>query len=131
MKEAQVYKTLPLNGSENGTLKFAMVTEPYGEKSQTIVSICASIDDTQSWKIHLPLCQIKDVCKALKKSKKFYKKLSKEAKFSKSSNILIDGVDIMVDENSFTTQTFIDSSYFNIDGDPDMFRLNRDDYVKI
>ena len=41
-------------------------------------------------------------------------KLSKEAKFSKSSNILIDGVDIMVDENSFTTQTFIDSSYFNI-----------------
>ena len=58
-------------------------------------------------------------------------KLSKEAKFSKSSNILIDGVDIMVDENSFTTQTFIDSSYFNIDGDPDMFRLNRDDYVKI
>ena len=58
-------------------------------------------------------------------------KLSKEAKFSRSSNILIDGVDIIVDENSFTTQTFIDSSYFNIDGDPDMFRLNRDDYVKI
>ena len=62
---------------------------------------------------------------------KTLEKLSKEAKFSKSSNILIDGVDIMVDENSFTTQTFIDSSYFNIDGDPDMFRLNRDDYVKI
>ena len=70
MKEAQVYKTLPLNGSENGTLKFAVVTEPYGEKSQTIVSICASIDDTQSWKIHLPLCQIKDICKALKESKR-------------------------------------------------------------
>ena len=80
MKEAQVYKTLPLNGSENGTLKFAVVTEPYGEKSQTIVSICASIDDTQSWKIHLPLCQIKDICKALKESKKAYKKHSKEAK---------------------------------------------------
>jgi hypothetical protein len=58
-------------------------------------------------------------------------RISKEAKFSKSSNVEMDGVDIMVDENSFTTQTFIDSAYFNIDGDPDMFRLNRDDYVKV
>lgn len=80
MKDTQIYKTLPLNGSENGTLKFAVINEPYSDKSQTVVSICASIDDTQSWKIHLPLCQIKDVCKALKESKKFYKKLSKEAK---------------------------------------------------
>ena len=80
MKDTQIYKTLPLNGSENGTLKFAVINEPYGDKSQTVVSICASIDDTQSWKIHIPLCQIKDICKALKESKKFYKKLSKEAK---------------------------------------------------
>ena len=80
MKDTQIYKTLPLNGSENGTLKFAVINEPYSDKSQTVVSICASSDDTQSWKIHLPLCQIKDVCKALKESKKFYKKLSKEAK---------------------------------------------------
>ena len=80
MKDTQIYKTLPLNGSENGTLKFAVTNEPYGDKSRTVVGISASKDATESWKVHLPLCQIKDVCKALKESKKFYKKLSKEAK---------------------------------------------------
>lgn len=79
MKEARVYKRLPLNGSENGTLDFAIIEEPYGEDSQAVVSICASVSD-ESWKIHLPLRQIKAIRKALKDSKIAYKKFKKESK---------------------------------------------------
>ncbi|MBX7491010.1 hypothetical protein [Helicobacter turcicus] len=80
MKETRIYKRLPLNGSENGRLDFAIIEEPYGEDSQAVVSICASIGDAQSWKIHLPLKQIKAIRKALKESKVAYKKLKKESK---------------------------------------------------
>lgn len=80
MKEAKIYKSIPLNGSENGSLDFAIIEEPYGVDSQAVVSICASISDTQSWKVHLPLNQIKAVRKALKESKAAHKKLKKESK---------------------------------------------------
>lgn len=85
MKEAKIYKSIPLNGSENGSLDFAIIEEPYGVDSQAVVSICASISDTQSWKIHLPLNQIKAVRKALKESKAAHKKLKKESKKSRKA----------------------------------------------
>ncbi|WP_299546156.1 hypothetical protein [uncultured Helicobacter sp.] len=80
MKEAKIYKSISLNGCENGSLDFAIIEEPYGKDSQAVVSICASISDTQSWKIHLPLSQIKAIRKALKESKVAYKKIKKENK---------------------------------------------------
>lgn len=55
--------------------------------------------------------------------------LIKEYKFSKSAGIINDGVDIETDNKIFTTQTIIDSAYFNVDGDVDMFRLNRKEYL--
>lgn len=52
-------------------------------------------------------------------------KLKKEYKFSSNKESPIDDVDINVGKD-FTTQTFIDSAYFNVDGQPPMFRLNFD-----
>ncbi|WP_161594711.1 hypothetical protein [Helicobacter sp. MIT 11-5569] len=33
MKETKIYKSLPLKGTENGSLDFAIIEEPYGENS--------------------------------------------------------------------------------------------------
>lgn len=52
-------------------------------------------------------------------------KLKKEYKFSANKESPIDDVDINVGKD-FTTQTFIDSAYFTIDGQSPMFRLNFD-----
>ncbi|CAM3558539.1 MULTISPECIES: hypothetical protein [Helicobacter] len=80
MKEAVIYKTIPLEDSEGGTLEFAVIEKPYGEGSKAVVSICASLGGgKESWKVHIPLTQIKESCKALKGAKKARKKC-KDAK---------------------------------------------------
>lgn len=80
MKEAVVYKTIPLEMFEGGTLEFAVIEEPYGEGSKAVVSICASLGEgKEAWKVHIPLTQIKESCKALKEAKKARKKC-KDAK---------------------------------------------------
>lgn len=56
--------------------------------------------------------------------------LNKTCNFKANRSSFLDDVDI---ENSdgFTTQTFVDSGYFLIDGKPPMFRLNFDDYASL
>ena len=58
-------------------------------------------------------------------------KLKKEYKFSANKESPIDDVDINVGKD-FTTQTFIDSAYFKVDGKPPMFRIDFDnEYLPI
>ncbi|MCM1225484.1 MAG: hypothetical protein NC548_64670 [Lachnospiraceae bacterium] len=75
MKESSVYKTVPLKDYEGGKIEFAIIEEPYGEKSKPVVSICVSLGDgKESFKLHIPLSQVKEVRQVLKSSKKAYKK---------------------------------------------------------
>lgn len=95
MKETEIYKTIPLKESEGGTLNFAIIEEPYGEGSKAVISICASLGEgKESWKVHIPFSQIKEVCQALKDAKKARKKQktakkpkNKEAKKSKEAKV--------------------------------------------
>lgn len=48
----------------------------------------------------------------------------------KSFNLDLDP-DIETDSKNFTTQTFIDSGYFTINGEAPIFRLNKKEYVQI
>lgn len=58
-------------------------------------------------------------------------KLKKEYKFSANKESPIDDVDINAGKD-FTTQTFIDSAYFKVDGRPPMFRIDFDnEYLPI
>lgn len=57
-------------------------------------------------------------------------KLKKEYSFKKQSSIIDEDADIKVEDDKFTSQTFIDSAYFNVDGNYDMFRMDKDEYVK-
>lgn len=75
MKETEIYKTIPLKESEGGTLNFAFIEEPYGEGSKAVISICASLGEgKESWKVHIPFSQIKEVRQALKEARKARKK---------------------------------------------------------
>lgn len=80
MKETAVYKTIPLKESKGGTLNFAVIEEPYGEGSKPVVSICATLNEKESWKVHIPLSQIKEVRQALKEAKKTRKKEKSKTK---------------------------------------------------
>ncbi len=80
MKETFIYKTIPLEDSKEGSFTFAIITEPYGEKSPAVVSICAHLSDTEQWLLHIPMKQVKEVCKALKCSKSALKAIKKEKK---------------------------------------------------
>ena len=83
MKETEIYKTIPLKESEGGTLNFAIIEEPYGEGSKAVISICASLGEgKESWKVHIPFSQIKEVRQTLKEARKARKK-QKTAKKSK------------------------------------------------
>ena len=56
--------------------------------------------------------------------------IKKEYKFKSISSMIDGNPDIDVDRTKyFTTQTFIDSALFNIDGEAPMFRLNTDEYL--
>ncbi|MDD6055705.1 MAG: hypothetical protein SOW25_02215 [Helicobacter sp.] len=83
MKEAKIYKELKLDDTEKGKLEFAIILEPYGENSKPVVSIESKISETQAWKVHIPLTQLKATRKALKEAKAAYKKYSKASKKAK------------------------------------------------
>lgn len=80
MKEAKIYKVLPLEGTEDGKIEFAVIAEPYGEGSKPVASIGVELEKGKIWKVHIPFNQIKDVRKALKDAKSAYKQYKKEAK---------------------------------------------------
>lgn len=57
-------------------------------------------------------------------------KLKKNYSFTKQSSIVDDDTDIKVEDGKYTSQTFIDSAYFSVNGNYDMFRMNKEDYAK-
>jgi len=61
-----------LSGTENGKIEVAIVKEPYGEGSDSVVSIGIFLNaDAQepNWKVHLPKDNIDEVISALQKAK--------------------------------------------------------------
>lgn len=61
------------------------------------------------------------------------KKIEIAAKTNKAfyagKGLINEGSDIKVGSDQFTPQTFIDSAYFNVDGNVDYFRMNRKEYI--
>lgn len=81
-KEAIVIKTMKLNAG--GELSFALLKEPYGAGSEPVASLVESFG-ADSWKLHIPISQIKEAAKALKQVKKAAKALKKSDKKEKLS----------------------------------------------
>ena len=61
-----------LSGTKNGKILVATVSQPYGEKSESIASVAISLQgntDSPDWKVHIPKANIDEVIEALTKAK--------------------------------------------------------------
>ena len=61
-----------LSGTADGKISVAVIEEPYGEKSESVVSIGIALQEKSEepdWKVHIPKANIDAVIAALKKAK--------------------------------------------------------------
>jgi len=75
MKNAEVIKTLKLDGTKDGVISISNISEPYGEGSKDVASIAISLNgDTKEpeWKVHIPYANIDGLIDALKEAKEKY-----------------------------------------------------------
>ena len=62
-----------LSGTKDGKITVTTVAEPYGSKSESVVSIGISLQagaEEPDWKVHIPKANIDDVISALQEAKK-------------------------------------------------------------
>jgi hypothetical protein len=72
MSNSTLIDELALSGTKNGKISIATISQPYGEKSESIVSVAISLDgnsDEPDWKVHIPKDNIDGIIEALKKAK--------------------------------------------------------------
>lgn len=65
--------TLTLSGTKHGKITISTLTEPYGVKSESVVSIGITLQADASepdWKVHIPHSNIDAVIAALQEAKK-------------------------------------------------------------
>ena len=63
---------ITLSGTKDGKITVAVVEQPYGPKSESVVSIGISLQADSAepdWKVHLPKANIDAVIEALKNAK--------------------------------------------------------------
>lgn len=71
-EKSTLVKTMQLQGTSKGILTVSHITEPYGENSAPVVSLGVSLSGNESqpdWKVHIPVDQIEEVCRALQEAK--------------------------------------------------------------
>ena len=62
-----------LSGTKDGKITVTTVSEPYGPKSESVVSIGISLQagaEEPDWKVHLPKANIDEVIAALQEAQK-------------------------------------------------------------
>ncbi len=63
---------IKLNNTKNGKISISTIDKPYGENSESVVSVGISLQENSSepnWKVHIPKENIEEVISALKKAK--------------------------------------------------------------
>ena len=68
----KILKQFPLSGTNNGQISVGIIDEPYGDGSDSVVSIAISLNaknEEPDWKVHIPKENIGEVIDALKSAK--------------------------------------------------------------
>ncbi len=76
-KNSTEIKFFSLYGTKDGIVSVAHITEPYGEKSEPVVSIGVSLDGNLThpeYRVHIPYENIDDLIEALELAKKEFGK---------------------------------------------------------
>jgi len=71
-KRIEAIVSIPLNGTENGKIEVATLSEPYGSDSAPVASIGIFLNagsEEPDWKIHIPKANIDAVIAALEEAK--------------------------------------------------------------
>jgi hypothetical protein len=69
--ELTVKSEIALHGTNNGLIKIGDLQKPYGEKSESVVSIAVTLNGSDAdWKVHIPYANLEDVISALNSMKK-------------------------------------------------------------
>ncbi len=75
--KSTIIKTFDLADTRDGKITICHLEEPYGEKSNPVVSIGISLKgniDDPDWKAHIPYENIDDLISALQEAKEKFKK---------------------------------------------------------
>ena len=68
-----VIDNIKLSGTDDGEIKIALVSKPYGDNSEPVASIGISLKanaEQPDWKVHIPKDNIDAVISALQEAKK-------------------------------------------------------------
>ena len=63
---------ITLSGTKDGKITIGTIAEPYGEKSESVVSIGIALQSNSQepdWKVHIPKANLDAVIEALQKAK--------------------------------------------------------------
>jgi hypothetical protein len=77
MAKTELLTTIPLSGTDKGVISISNMNEPYGDGSNSVVSIGISLKgdvDNVEWKAHIPYANVDEVIKALKEAKEKFGK---------------------------------------------------------
>ena len=69
---SKIIDEVKLSGTENGKIEVAVISEPYGEGSDSVASIGVFLNGENNepdWKVHIPKENIDSVILALQKAK--------------------------------------------------------------
>ena len=69
---SKIIDEVKLSGTENGKIEVAVISEPYGEGSDSVASIGVFLNSENrepNWKVHIPKENIESVISALQKTK--------------------------------------------------------------
>lgn len=72
-KIAKIIQEIHLHGTTDGSISIGIITEPYGDETQSVASIGISLQSNASecdWKVHIPKENIDAVISALHEAKK-------------------------------------------------------------
>lgn len=77
MANSELLKTISLSGTDKGVISISNVNEPYGEGTNSVVSVGVSLNGDENnpeWKAHIPYANIDEVIEALKEAKEKFGK---------------------------------------------------------
>jgi len=70
MSQTTELKKIDLAGTKSGKISVADVTQPYGPKSNDVVSVAIALNGEDiEWKVHIPYDNIDEVVAALQEAK--------------------------------------------------------------
>ncbi len=69
--QLSIKKEIPLHGTKQGKIVVGELQKPYGENSESVVSVAVTLNgDNADWKVHIPYQNLDEVIATLQEMKR-------------------------------------------------------------